>query len=235
MTNRIDSYLTFAAAHPHLFDNTAGQLEIVLDRETLISEQQKLYEKADRNGKPRHYYDIGIVAEDDYVVVIRDLVRFGENRYGGYIRTLNRSSTVARAGKDVVVLAEYEGKFILLRHFRHEIRSYMEECPRGFGEAGLTAEENARKELAEETGLSVSLLRRLNHESEPIAYFFAECKAEGTETVFRGDAGEGIDRISLVTREQLEKMIANGSVRDMYTIRAYLLWKIVCGVEEKIV
>ena len=154
MVRRIDSYITFAKEHPHLFENSHGRLDIVLDRERLLEEQQKLYEKADAEKKPRHYYDIGIIAEDDYVVVIRDLVRFGKERYGGYIRVLNRNSTVDRTGKDVVVLAKYEDKFVLLRHFRHEKRAYCLECPRGFGEAGLTAEENARKELQEEIGLS---------------------------------------------------------------------------------
>lgn len=219
LVQRIDSYLSFLSLHPHLADNSQGQLEIVTDRELLLEWQQRLYERADKNNKPRCYYDIGIVAEDDFVVVLRDLVRFGEDRYGGYIRMLNRNSSVNKTGKDVVILARLDGKYVLLRHFRHDSRRWFCECPRGFGEKGLSAEENAVKEISEETGLGVKKLCLLNDENEDIAYFLAECIGR----LQVNDTGEGIDNIFLADKSSLYEKIADGSVRDEYTFRAIAL------------
>ena len=64
---------------------------------------------------------------------------------GTYIRILPR-----RPESAVAVLPVLNGKILLLRHFRHSLRKWMWEIPRGFGEYGITAAENAEKELREE-------------------------------------------------------------------------------------
>ena len=98
--HRIDQYLQFMTQYPHLADNSQSQLPVITDRELLLREQQRLYQMADEKLRPREWYDLGIVAQDAWVVVLRDLVRFPNGSYGGYIRTLNRRSQVDRSGKD---------------------------------------------------------------------------------------------------------------------------------------
>lgn len=217
---RIDSYLQLISLHPHITDSPEGQLPIITDREQLLDEQQRLYQQADAKGRPREWYDLGIVAQDAWVVVLRDLVRFPNGSCGGYIRMLNRRSQVERSGKDVVILATVDGRFLLIRHFRHEDRQWHWECPRGFGEAGLTPQENAEKELREETALQIGQIRLLNTESEQIAYYHAECFGRyGT-----GDDLEAIDGCHWADRAEAERMLLDGSISDPYTTRAFLLY-----------
>ncbi len=49
---RIDYYLEVAQKYPHIFDNSAHCLEIVLDRDVLIREQENLYQNAKKKGPP---------------------------------------------------------------------------------------------------------------------------------------------------------------------------------------
>ena len=103
-----------------------------------------------RKRGPPHWYDIGVISEDSWTIVLRDLVKTISGTYTGYIRMLNRKSQLERNGKDVVILVQVEGTYLILKHFRHDDRLYHWECPRGFGESDLTAEENARKEIMED-------------------------------------------------------------------------------------
>jgi len=220
MEKRIDEYLAFAEKHPHLFDNSAAELPIVLEREVLLAEQEKLYRRADERKEPHEYYDIGIVAQDPWCVVLRDLVKFDNGTCGGYIRHMNRKSEVENRGsRDVVILVKVDGKFLFLKHFRHDDRKYHLECPRGFGEEGLTGEENARKEVMEETGLTIDRLVLLNSAAEPVSYFYAECSGE----IRCGDRGEGIESFRLYTAEETKELIVEGGINDSFTTRAYTL------------
>lgn len=220
MEQRIDSYLQLLSEHPHLTDSPEGHLPVITDKALLMEQQLLLYQQADAKDRPREWYDLGIVAQDAWVVVLRDLVRFPNGACGGYIRMLNRRSQVERSGKDVVILATVDGKFLLIRHFRHEDRQWHWECPRGFGEAGLSPRENAEKELREETALHVGQIRLLNAESEPIAYYHAECFGNyGT-----GDDFESIDGHVLADRAEAERMLLDGRISDPYTTRAMLLY-----------
>lgn len=220
--SRIGYYLDFAVKYPHVFDNSLGQLEILLDKDMIISKQKELYKMAEKKKQPLHWYDIGIVSEDAWTVVIRDLVRFPDGSYGGYIRLLNRKSGLERKGKDVVILVQNNNRLLIMHHFRHEDRSYHWECPRGFGEDGLTAAENARKEVGEETGFSVDELIQLNSNNESVSYFFAKCSGAYKQM----DKGESISKIQYVTDKQFSDMIADSVIDDFYTIRAYTLAKL---------
>lgn len=215
----IDAYLRLIACYPHLTHDPDHQLPIVTDRATLLEQQELLYRKADASGKARIWFDLGIVAQDPWVVVLRDLVQFPNGSYGGYIRTLNRKSQIERSGKDVVVLVTIGGKVLLMKHFRHDDRQWHWECPRGFGEAGLSPAENARKEVQEETGLEILNLRQINGEGESIAYFHAECRGNAQNH----DQQESIAGYVLADEAMLKQMLANGQVSDPYTVRALIL------------
>ena len=52
---------------------------------------------------------------------------------------------------DCVCVPVFEGRFVLLRQYRHAIREFQYGFPRGFGEAGVSVEENVREEIQEET------------------------------------------------------------------------------------
>ena len=222
--DKLSRYFDLVKQHPHLFvnDNGANALQVILDEAECRVQQALLWEKARKNNEPEYWYDIGVLAEDKWVFVLRDLVRFPNGKIGGYIRILNRASQVVCDGKDVVILPLYNQKVLLLHHFRHDDRRWHWEAPRGFGEKTISPEDNARKEMSEETGLSISRLVRLNRPSgsweEPIVYFFAE-----THGVIQGDAGEGIEGYRLIPVEDLDNVVTAGDIDDFFTCKAILL------------
>lgn len=220
--HKIDRYLQLLKKYPHLADNSQAQLPIIIDREVLLREQEQLYQTADKKGHPRVWYELGIVAQDAWVLVLRDLVQFPNGTFGGYIRLLNRCSQVERSGKDVVILVTVEGKYLLQKHFRHDDRSWHWECPRGFGEANLRLVENASKEVQEETGLQILELQQLNSEREDIAYFEAKC----TGVPQNEDMQETIEKYLLADVQLVNRMLADGRISDPYTVRAITLSRI---------
>ena len=215
----IDAYLTLLEEYPHLADNSDGQLEIITDREILYTEQERLYKMADEKSRPRTWYDLGLVAQDQWALVLRDLVRFPNGTYGGYLRKINRNSQLELSGKDVTVLITIDDKFLLMKHYRHDDRAWHWECPRGFGERGISPSENALKEVSEETGLTVLELKQINPENEQMAYFSAKCSGNCINT----DGTEAIDQYLLADAEMVRDMILKGEIDDPYTIRALVL------------
>lgn len=221
MDFRIEQYLNFANDHPHVFANDASEksIQVIIDEATIRDKQAWLYAEAEKKGHPTHWYDLGVVAEDCWVVVLRDLVKFPNGKFGPYIRTINRASVLLKKATDVVVLPIVDGKVLLLKHFRHNDRSWHWEIPRGFGEEGISAEDNARKELTEETGLAIDDIRRLDVDTgSEIAYFIAY--ASGSVVA---EHDEGIDTHKLCTFAEITQMMLSCEIDDMFTSRALAL------------
>lgn len=222
----LEKYLALMKQHPHLFHNPpdASIIRIVSDRDLIEEEQSRLRESLRKGGKPEEWIDIGLLVEDPWFLVIRDLVKFPNGRYGGYIRFVNRKSL--EGGFGVVLLTIQEGKILLLRHFRHDDRSWHWEFPRGFGEPGLSAEDNARKELEEEVGAFRVRLTRLGEETVGkggTTFFFAELPPGETISPV---VDEGINSIRWLALPDLETWIAEGRVGDIFSLKAYLLAKL---------
>jgi ADP-ribose pyrophosphatase len=218
--SRIVAYLDFMEKYPHLFtnDESAPECFIVKDKDTLIRGQEILYEKQRREGLSESTVDIGIITQDHWVVVLRDLVQPAPGEYRGYIRLLNRSSAVERNGEDVVVIPYQNGRILLIERFRHEDRIWHWELPRGFGETGQSSEQSARRELIEETGLEAVRLVPLwsgRYGAVSISYFFiyaqGMAKASSESRSFRW-----------ISKEHMSEMIRSGEIDDPYTIQAYI-------------
>lgn len=86
---------------------------------------------------------------DQYVTLLVDDVRFGDGREGTYIRML---PAVDRPSGVVILPIIDRTNVLLVRQFRHPVRAWRLELPRGMGERGATAPESAQRELLEETG-----------------------------------------------------------------------------------
>ncbi|MFD0517877.1 NUDIX hydrolase [Paractinoplanes durhamensis] len=117
--DRRAAYDRLRAERPRLFVNPPGvPLEIVFDEE--------LQEQAG---------DIGVLYADEYLVLVKDAVRFPSGRIGTYIRTVP-----AVDGEAVVVFATApDGRVALARHFRHGCREWHWEVARGSPSRGPTA------------------------------------------------------------------------------------------------
>lgn len=196
-------------------------LEIITDREIINSWKAEKKRRLAEAGQPLAWAELGIVLDDPYIVMLRDLVRFPNGQLGGYLRLVNRAEL--EGGQAVVVMAVSAGKVLLLRHFRHATQRWHLEFPRGFGEAGLPAEENVSKEVLEETGGTVTGLADLGWvycntgmEAMGVRLFLAQVEhadLPGWE--------EGIEALRWEPVEEVEKMIGDGRIDDGFSIAAF--------------
>lgn len=170
------------------------------------------------------YGDIGVVYDDAYIVLIRDLVEFPGGKRGGYIRLYNRAFLEGGAA-GVVIMPVKDGKILLMHNFRHATRSWHWEIPRGFGEPGVAAKLQAKAEVFEEIGVRIDeddLFNLGNYYSNtgldgsPIQLFLAKFI---TEPIIHKEIG--VDSIKLFSQQELEKMIKDDLITDGFTIAAY--------------
>lgn len=163
---------------------------------------------------------VGVLADDPYLCLIRDAVRFPDGRRGLYNRVL--------VPPGVVVLPVMGERIVLIRQFRHATRRHHLELPRGIATLHSGAEADARRELAEEIAAEPSRMADLGriHTSsgmtaEEMYLFIAWIDGHGAP-----ERGEGISAIMAPTRPEFEAMIAAGEVSDGPTLAAYAKAKI---------
>ncbi len=127
----------------------------------------------------------------------------------------------------VAILPVVNGRFGLLRLYRHAVASEVWEVPRGFIDAGEATATAALRELEEETGLrcrraALISLGKIFPEagilSAQVALFAAEVAAQEIPTL-----GEefGHREFRLVTGKEFERMISNGRIQDPTTLVTY--------------
>ncbi|MEU0932905.1 NUDIX hydrolase [Embleya sp. NPDC005971] len=221
------AYEELGAERPELFANPPGAaFEIILDRPTQDAVADEVAQRSVAAGFPASCGDVGVVYRDPYLMVVRDAVRFRSGRVGTYIRLVGGS-----AGPGAAVLPVLDdGRIVLINHFRHADRSWHWEIPRGFGDPDdASGEATAAREVREELGcpaVELSWLGAINTDSGmsggrdvihlariAAAALPADPSGDGTE--------EGIDRIRVVTPDELRAMILDGEITDAYTLAAY--------------
>lgn len=214
-------YFTLVKKAPSFFDNTNALLNIVFDEKIILDWEAKRKEELLEKNLPLEWAKIGVLLDDPYNILIRDLVRFPDGEMHGYIRSVTAASL--RGGHGVVVLPEYQGKIMLLHQYRHPTRQWHYEVPRGYGEPNTPSDVNARKEIEEETGGEVDDLVSLGkfynntgYEAVAVSLFYAKLKSVGTANV-----NEGIESFVWLTVKELEDWIANEKITDGFTIAAY--------------
>lgn len=214
-------YFSLVNSHSKLFNNNEALLNIVLDQKTIAEWEAKKEIELKQKGLPLEWAKIGVILDDPYNIIVRDLVQFPDGDMRGYGRSIATASL--RGGKGVVVLPEYEGKIMLLHLYRHAMRQWHYEVPRGYGEPNIPAIENAHKEVEEETGGKVAELVSLGefynntgYESASVALFYAKLASVGMPEI-----NEGIESFVWLTVKELEEWIADEKITDGFTIAAY--------------
>lgn len=168
-----------------------GEIEIVLE-EGKIQE----IEKATRR-------KVGVIAEDQYWIWINDAVRFPNGKYGVYGRIIWRNSLEGVVGVAVLPILP-NGKIALNRNFRHAIRSWEYEIPRGGLQKNETPEQAAIREMKEETGLVANevvflgeMLPDSGLTSTHAPVYLAKVVEEGEAILEDSEAIEAIDSFTL--------------------------------------
>lgn len=228
--SQIKEYLDLMKQYPSLFvtPQEEGAIRIITD-EVELRREYRIYKKEFAlTGNPMNWIDIGIVAEDKWFYVIRDLVQFPKSdqetkgKIGAFIRFVDKASL--QKGPASVVMVSMDEKILLIRHFRHENRKFYWEFPRGFGETNTSSKKNAKMELRQEIdAVPVDLVQIGSEKSASgrVNFFYAHIEGFG-----KPEKEEGISRIKLISVPELEKWIKNGTVADMFSIKAYTLAKL---------
>ena len=203
---RIGAYLELAVRRPEEFAN-AGELDVVLDARRMLDYERATGER------------LGVIHASPYRIFVVDLVeRDGE--LFAYERLL-----AASEGTSVVVVPRLGDRFVLLRQYRHAIRGWQLAFPRGFGETGVSAADNARKELREELGaeaLELEFLGEICPESGTIGVRAAAFSAR-IDSVDVTVGYEEIGGYLAVTAPELREMARGGELDDALTLAAFAL------------
>lgn len=167
---------------------------------------------------PASWAATGVVYEDPYTIVVRDAVRRPDGSLGTYSRTLPASGAAGAA-----VLPLLDGQIVLLRQFRHATRSERLEIPRGFGEPGVTAADQARAELREEIQAEADRLIALGgiHPNTGAASGRTELFLAIIHDFGEPQAAEGIIGIELQPPGIVAENIRDGEITDSFTIGAF--------------
>ena len=152
-------------------------------------------------------------------------VRNARLSYGGY--TFWRE-TVIHPGAAAIVPVITGHKVILVRQFRYATKREIWEIPAGTLDKNEIPLQCARRELAEETGYSAKVFKKLamfypcpGYSSE-IIYLYEACnltKTDGQEQ----DIDENI-KIRLFSRPEIIKLIRRGKIIDAKTIIGLMIW-----------
>lgn len=164
--------------------------------------------------------EIGVVYESPYSMMVVDLVTDKSGRSFAYERVVP-----ANMG-GIVCVPIHDGRFVLLRQYRHALRNFQLAFPRGFGEAGLTSAENLRKETKEEIGADVLSFEHLGSVAPDSGMTSNTadvylCHVTVPSVIF---GYEGIDKMVLADEAKLKTMIASGKISDSFTLSAYALY-----------
>jgi ADP-ribose diphosphatase len=221
----LDAYEALIEKHPALFEGR-NERPIVRDRKLLAAYAAK------------QGVVLGVSAETPYALFVVDLVesrrRDGHVRRHPYLRVV--SCAQLDGGVNVVVLGTIEdpllgkrGDIVLVEQERHALGTHETELPRGFGEPGLSGEENALHELERETGYvgdRANLLGATASDSglmDEIVCFYHVPVLQRTER--RPEMEEAIRRILLATPVEAWNSIKSGAIRDAFTLQALALYE----------
>ena len=165
---------------------------------------------------------------DSRVVYENRWMRLHEDRTEGADGTRGLYAWVEKPPAAVIVPVD-SGYVWLIEQHRHPVGARFWEFPQGAWEddPGATAEDLARGELAEETGLRATRMEHLGR------LFFAYGLSNQSFDVWRAtglepgeqalEVTESDLRVDRVAVAELEEMIADGRVRDAATVAAWHL------------
>lgn len=160
----------------------------------------------------------GVPYDSPWFMVVADPVILPDGRPGSYRRIVHAAS-----GTPVAVLpVTADGRIVLIDHWRHATRRSHLEIPRGFGEDGVAAVDQAAAELREELCLEGRLepLGTLHPDtglmSAEVALFAAHVPGDAVPT-----HSEGHGAVVILTDAEFRRAVLDGTVTDPFAIAAW--------------
>lgn len=210
MKRNIERYLNLIKERPEEFMGS-GLGKLVTDPEIMMQEMEK-------EGRP-----LGVVYESPYHLMVVDLLETADGNYLCYERVMNTVQDPS-----VVIVPVIDGKFVLLYQYRHAMQGMQYAFPRGFGEPGLSAEENACKELREELGCKtkeVWCIGTVVADSGLCGSVVHVCVAVIDAYDTKQDC-EGIAGTIVLDQDEIVQWIRKQKINDSYTISALCMLQV---------
>jgi ADP-ribose pyrophosphatase len=218
-TRRADyrRYRELLVERPDLFAEEGDGIAILTDETEIRAAERHIARRNRGLGLPPASASVGVLAEDVYILALRDAVRFPDGSLGTHNRV------VYRAPQGIGVLALLDGNIVLVRIYRHPVRRWLLEIPRGSVEPGHSLEETVHREVAEEVGGSVTRLVHLGRSTSDTSLctgvldlYFAELSGVGIPQL-----SEGIGAIEAVSPAGFEDLLRRGEMEDGHAIAAF--------------
>lgn len=221
-------YFELKNIRPEWFLNSSGGYEILFLEDEMDAAEDASWKRL-QNTKQKHpelshasidWVRVGVVVETQYLLLIRDAVRFPGGALGTYERVVNRPESGPGAA---VLVQSGDNHILLLNQHRHALRRFVMEAPRGFAqpeEDGLTT---AVREVAEEIQGVVKKSKNLGSVtpdsglmSHTVQLIHAEIEAYGEV-----EDQEAITEVISLSVEELHSKIAQDEIIDGFTLALY--------------
>jgi len=219
------AYWALTVSHPNLFVGRPAR-PIVLDNEVLAEYAAE------------HGVVLGVAADTPFVLFIVDLVESqtadGRALRFPYLRVVARAQLDGAVNVAVIATIENPslgrpGDLVLVEQERHAPGTRQLEFPRGFGELGLTGEQNALRELAEETGYIGDRAHFLGSTfvdsgltDTVVSFYHVPVTSRVAATP---EVSEAIHAVFLASRAETWDRIRSGEIRDSFTLQALALFE----------
>jgi ADP-ribose pyrophosphatase len=210
-------YFALVGERPGRFTNPPGDIyEILLDPARIEHAQAEAARRRRLEGLPADDTRVGVLAEDPYLMLMRDAVRFADGSYGLYNRLMVPGGAA--------ILPVLDGAIVLIHRFRHGTRTWHLEAPRGSFSGAGTREEEARRELREEIGSSAGKLIDLGtlHSTTGCLDEEHQLYLARIESIGRPDIHEAITAVRTLPVGETERLIATGAITDGPTLALFL-------------
>ena len=208
-------YLELQRARPDLFRNAPGGIEILVERASIEAARKQARTVRAAAGQDTRDLRAGLLAHDPYMTIVRDAVRFPDGALGLHNRIVERRSVAA--------LPLLDENPVIIRTFRHGLRDWSLEFPRGAVDAGESHEDAIRRELKEEIGANVLELASLGDftpggSSLSIISTLFVARIDG---IGAPQQAEAIAEIRVVPVAELEDLIVSGKIIDGFTLSLF--------------
>jgi ADP-ribose pyrophosphatase len=214
MTER---YFKLMRERPELFENNpASGIEVLTSPDEIKAAQESARRTRQMRNLDVSDLRVGLLATDPYMTVLRDAVRFSDGTLGLYNRIVEL--------RCVAVLPLLDGRPVLIRIFRHALRNWSLEFPRGGYDPGETSELTAHREVREEIGANIRKLISLGDFTPGGSSLSirADLYAAHIDGVGPPDRADNISEIKVVGVAGVEELIRSSQIIDGFSLSLFL-------------
>ena len=211
---------------PDWFANHPGGFEILFRDEEMNSAEEAAWNQlqdSQNRGEittaiDRSWVMVGVIAEDSWGVILRDAVRTPQ----GDLRVYRREMSAPDRPAGVVALTTLDGKMVLLKHYRHALRRFSWEFPRGFAQHGESYESTLLRLLREEIQASAHdprLLGLVDTDGGKLGDRVHLCTAR-VQQAGEPERAEAIEGYELMDLDELRGRVRANEITDAFTLAA---------------